>query len=59
MCALLVWLELGLSVPTFDLHARGLAEPRLGETTLECVPRNGGEKNYVSQCPIVSILPQL
>ena len=51
MSALIVWLELGLSVPKYDLHSRGLVEPRQGETTLECVPRNGGEKNYVSRFP--------
>ena len=55
MSALLVWLELGLSVPKYDLHSRGLVEPRQGETTLECVPRNGGEKNYVSTFPKVLI----
>lgn len=54
--ALLVWLELALSVPKYDLHSRNLTEigqeahggAREGETVLECVPRNGGEKNYVS-----------
>ena len=47
MSALLVWLELGLSVPKYDLSGRDSTEPHEGETTLECVPRNGGEKNYL------------
>jgi hypothetical protein len=47
MSALLIWLELGLSVPKYDLSGRDSAEPQEGETTLECVPRNGGEKNYL------------
>ena len=59
MSALLVWLELGLSVPKFDLHSRDLVEPRQGETIFECVPRNGGEKNYVSESRIKSIVPQV
>ena len=47
MSALFVWLELGLSVPKYTLPDNEIAEPREGETTLECVPRNGGEKNYL------------
>ncbi len=58
MSALLVWLELGLSLPKYDLHSRGLVESGQGETTLECVPRNGGEKNYVSKCPETPIVLQ-
>lgn len=58
MSALLVWLELGLSVPKYDLHSSGLVEHPQGEATLECVPRNGGEKNYVSISTKMSIVPQ-
>ena len=47
--ALLIWLELGLSVPKFELVNREETETsRQGEESLQCVPRNGGEKNYVS-----------
>ncbi|KAK4693144.1 hypothetical protein P7C71_g4203, partial [Lecanoromycetidae sp. Uapishka_2] len=46
--ALLVWLELGLSIPKFEVADRDAAEARPeGETKLEPVPRNGGEKNYL------------
>lgn len=38
MCGLLVWLELGLSIPQVTVPG--------GE--LKSVPRSGGEKNYVS-----------
>ena len=49
MSALFIWLELGLSVPKFELMNREETETsRQGEETLQCVPRNGGEKNYVS-----------
>ena len=48
MSALLVWLQLGLSVPKFEVPNRDSAETRSdGETKWEPVPRNGGEKNYV------------
>ena len=48
MSALLVWLELGLSLPKFEVPDSGSAEPQHeGETALQCVPRNGGEKNYL------------
>ena len=48
MSALLVWLELGLSIPKFELADRD-ENGNAGQTTsLQCVPRNGGEKNYVS-----------
>ena len=48
MAALLVWLELGLSIPKFEVPDKDLAEPRReGETALQSVPRNGGEKNYL------------
>ena len=59
MSALLVWLELGLSIPKFDLHSRDLVEPRQGETTLECVPRNGGEKNYVGESRVKSLVSEV
>ncbi|KAL8715355.1 MAG: hypothetical protein Q9220_000688 [cf. Caloplaca sp. 1 TL-2023] len=48
MSALLIWLELGLSIPKFELPNRdenGTVQD--GGTTLQCVPRNGGEKNYL------------
>ena len=49
IAALCVWLELGLSVPKFDLLNRDEdGTNRQGEESLQCVPRNGGEKNYVS-----------
>lgn len=49
MSALLVWLELGLSVPKYELPSRELTEAgEEGATMLQSVPRNGGEKNYVS-----------
>ena len=49
MAALFIWLELGLSVPKFELSSREETETsRRGEESLHCVPRNGGEKNYVS-----------
>ena len=48
MSALCIWLELGLSVPKFELVNHEETETsRQGEETLQCVPRNGGEKNYV------------
>ena len=51
MAALFIWLELGLSVPKFELISRQDTETsRRGEESLQCVPRNGGEKNYVSGC---------
>ncbi|KAL8928810.1 MAG: hypothetical protein Q9208_001588 [Pyrenodesmia sp. 3 TL-2023] len=45
---LLVWLELGLSIPKFELPDRDDNDTvREGATSLQCVPRNGGEKNYL------------
>jgi amino acid transporter len=38
LCALLVWLEFGLSTP----------RRRVAGGNTQCVPRSGGEKNYVS-----------
>ncbi|KAK1829943.1 high-affinity methionine permease [Podospora conica] len=39
-CGLLVWLELGLSLPLFPVNIDG-------EEELRPVPRSGGEKNYL------------
>ena len=41
-CGLLVWLELGLSVPL------RMVEVMPGRFEKKSVPRSGGEKNYVS-----------
>lgn len=43
----LVWLELGLSIPKFRPADLGLEPQREGEGAFECVPRSGGEKNYL------------
>ena len=46
--ALLVWLELGLSIPKFEIPEKDLAEPNHGgQAVMQSVPRNGGEKNYL------------
>lgn len=45
-CGLLVWLELGLSVPFRKV--RVTPGPQ-GEVKERSVPQNGGEMNYVSQ----------
>lgn len=50
----LVWLELGLSIPKFRPADLGLEPQREGEGAFECVPRSGGEKNYVSLSNYVS-----
>ncbi|KAL8677593.1 MAG: hypothetical protein Q9186_006002 [Xanthomendoza sp. 1 TL-2023] len=48
MSALLVWLELGLSLPKFELPNKDDNDTIVdGGTSLQCVPRNGGEKNYL------------
>ncbi|KAL9583922.1 MAG: hypothetical protein Q9212_002420 [Teloschistes hypoglaucus] len=48
MSALLIWLELGLSIPKFELPNRDENDTVQGEgVSLQCVPRNGGEKNYL------------
>ncbi|KAL6716587.1 hypothetical protein ACLMJK_006154 [Lecanora helva] len=48
MSALLVWLELGLSIPKFEIPDRALTQPqREDENAFQSVPRNGGEKNYL------------
>ena len=48
LCGLLVWLELGLSIPKFQPPEQALDPLIEGEGSFENVPRNGGEKNYVS-----------
>ncbi len=48
MCGLMVFLELGLSVPKFQLPESPNDPPREGERPFVNVPRNGGAKNYVS-----------
>ncbi|KAL8877564.1 MAG: hypothetical protein Q9198_004439, partial [Flavoplaca austrocitrina] len=45
LCGLLVWLELGLSIPKFQPQEEGAASID-GDGPLENVPRSGGEKNY-------------
>ena len=47
MCGLLVWLELGLSIPKFQSLDQTADQHVDGEGAFESVPRNGGEKNYV------------
>lgn len=51
-CGLLVWLELGLSVPL------RLVEVMPGRYERKSVPRSGGEKNYVSS-PELSLRKEL
>ncbi|KAL8836843.1 MAG: hypothetical protein Q9176_006077 [Flavoplaca citrina] len=46
LCGLLVWLELGLSIPKFQPQEEGAASID-GDGPLENVPRSGGEKNYL------------
>lgn len=60
MSALLVWLEFGLSIPKFELPNRdenGMV--REEGVSLQCVPRNGGEKNYVSELSGTAHIPCL
>lgn len=48
MAALLVWLELGLSLPKFEVPDRDTTDSgRENDTKMQSVPRNGGEKNYL------------
>lgn len=47
MAGLLVWLELGLSIPKFQPPDSTNEPRREGERPFISVPRNGGEKNYV------------
>ncbi|KAL8813032.1 MAG: hypothetical protein Q9223_007147 [Gallowayella weberi] len=46
ICGLLVWLELGLSIPKFQPPEEGNHSID-GDGTYENVPRSGGEKNYL------------
>ncbi|CAO1606103.1 hypothetical protein XANCAGTX0491_009602 [Xanthoria calcicola] len=46
LCGLLVWLELGLSIPKFQPPDESTASLE-GEARFENVPRSGGEKNYL------------
>ncbi|KAL8997827.1 MAG: hypothetical protein Q9169_002999 [Polycauliona sp. 2 TL-2023] len=46
LCGLLVWLELGLSIPKFQPQEDG-ADSIDADGRLENVPRSGGEKNYL------------
>ncbi|KAL8670232.1 MAG: hypothetical protein Q9168_005221 [Polycauliona sp. 1 TL-2023] len=46
LCGLLIWLELGLSIPKFQPQDEGAASID-GDVPLENVPRSGGEKNYL------------
>lgn len=48
MSGLLVFLELGLSLPKFQPPDAPSEPPREGEKPLINMPRNGGAKNYVS-----------
>ena len=57
MSALLCWLELGLSIPKFEIpNTNSAASGREGERIQENVPYNGGEKNYVG---VSMLLPYL
>ena len=51
LCGLLVWLELGLSIPKFQPPEQSPGEEYdaalVGDAALQNVPRSGGEKNYV------------
>ncbi|KAL8924119.1 MAG: hypothetical protein Q9208_004256 [Pyrenodesmia sp. 3 TL-2023] len=44
---LLVWLELGMSIPKFQPPDEGTDSLQNGERPFENVPRSGGEKNYL------------
>ena len=59
MSALLCWLELGLSIPKFEIpNTNSAASGREGETIQENVPYNGGEKNYVgAPVPLPCVFP--
>ena len=48
LSSLLVWLELGLSIPKFEVPDRiSTYAGREGDSITRSVPRNGGEKNYL------------
>lgn len=57
ICGLLVWLELGLSIPKFQAPELATGTPADHEGAWENVPRSGAEKNYVSRmathCPLL------
>lgn len=55
ICGVLVWLELGLSIPKFRPSDHEFESNVDGEGPLESVPRNGGEKNYVCRTPILVV----
>lgn len=47
-CALLLWLDMALGVPKFELKQRDESGNEVpGDLTSQAVSRNGGEKNYV------------
>lgn len=48
MAGLLVFLELGLSIPKFQPPDASSEPSREGEIPFVTIPRNGGAKNYVS-----------
>ena len=48
ICALLIWLEFGLSTPKYWVPNRHADDSLAEGESLQCVPRSGGEKNYVS-----------
>lgn len=47
VAGLLVWLELGMSIPKFQPPESPNELRREGERPFVSIPRNGGEKNYV------------
>ena len=51
LCGLLVWLELGMSIPKFQPPPEEGTGSLDGESPFQNVPRNGGEKNYVGDPP--------
>lgn len=49
ICALLLWLDMALGIPKSLVAPRDEnGNIRPGDPTMQTVPRNGGEKNYVS-----------
>ena len=53
LCALLIWLEFSFSIPKFWVPKRNDDDSKAEGEVLECVPRSGGEKNFVSTRIIV------
>lgn len=47
VCALMVWLEFAFSIPKFTLPNRNEDGSLAEGECLQCVPRSGGEKNYL------------